>query len=56
MKRAIAEIEESVKPVLHAHGVKTTSVVGSVARREHTVDSDIDIVVEITSPLNLTET
>ena len=53
MKREIAEIEKIVKPVLHAYGVRAASVVGSVARREHTDESDIDIIVEITSPLSL---
>ncbi len=53
MKWTIAEIEQKIKPVLHAHGVKTASVVGSVARQEHNDESDIDLIVEITKPLSL---
>jgi len=53
MPLTIAEIEHKIKPVLRTYGVRSASVVGSVAREENSEESDIDIIVEITTPVSL---
>ncbi len=53
MNLTIAEIEQRIRPVLNAHGIKATSIVGSVAREEHCDESDVDLIVEINTPLSL---
>ncbi|MBC8315118.1 MAG: nucleotidyltransferase domain-containing protein [Bacteroidales bacterium] len=53
MREKINDIKESIKPILSKYGIRNAFIVGSVARGEDTIQSDIDIVVEIDQPLSL---
>jgi len=44
------ELREKILPVLLPCGVKRIALFGSVAREEHTPESDIDILVELKEP------
>ena len=43
----VAEIKKRIIPVLKRHGIKKAGLFGSVARGEESVDSDVDVLVEI---------
>lgn len=49
----IAELREKILPILLPYGVKRIALFGSVARGEDRPDSDVDILVELKSPLGL---
>lgn len=53
MKMTISDISQKVLPVLRKYGILSASVVGSVARGQHTSKSDIDIVVDVGQPISL---
>ena len=44
------ELREKILPVLLPYGVKSVAVFGSVVRGEDTLESDIDILVELKPP------
>ena len=47
MKANIDEIKKRVVPILKEAGVKRSDLFGSVVRGDYTVNSDIDILVEL---------
>ena len=47
MKTNIEQIKKKALPVLKKAGVKRSSIFGSYVRGDNTVDSDIDILVEL---------
>lgn len=49
----IQEIQQKIAPVLHKYGVRRASVFGSVARQEDTAESDVDLLVELGTPMGL---
>ncbi len=53
MRLSRSEIENKIRPVLKQHGVKSASLVGSTARDEHSVVSDIDLIIEMNQPVSL---
>jgi hypothetical protein len=53
MRISITEISQKTMPVLHKYGILSASLVGSVARGQHTSKSDIDIVIDVTKPISL---
>jgi len=53
MKIDIDHIKRTSKPVFKKYGIHTASIVGSIAYGDYTVESDLDIVVEIDKPLSL---
>ncbi len=53
MQNNINHIKRAILPVLRKYGIKSASIVGSVARNESTEDSDLDIVVEISDKISL---
>jgi predicted nucleotidyltransferase len=53
MAKAIDEIKSVVLPILRRHGVTRAGIFGSCARGDMTIDSDIDILVEISSDIGL---
>ena len=52
---SINDIRGKVAPILSKHGITRAGVFGSVARGEHTAQSDVDILVEIPHPHGLFE-
>lgn len=44
------ELREKILPVLLPYGVKSVAVFGSIVRGEDTLESDIDILVELKQP------
>ncbi len=44
------ELREKILPVLLPYGMKSVAVFGSVVRGEDTLESDIDILVELKPP------
>jgi len=44
------ELREKILPVLLPYGMKSVAVFGSVVREEDTLESDIDILVELKPP------
>ena len=44
------ELREKILPVLLPYGVKSVAVFGSIVRGEDTLESDIDILVELKPP------
>lgn len=50
---SIAEIQSNISPILRKYGVRRASVFGSVARGEDTPESDVDLVVELGTPMGL---
>lgn len=53
MNKRINKITRLVMPVLYRYGIRHAFLVGSVARGDDTMQSDIDIVVEIDQPISL---
>jgi len=49
----IAQIKEKILPVLQNHPISRAGIFGSYARGEETLDSDIDILVELTTTISL---
>jgi len=49
----IADIIHKIGPVLKRYGIRSASIVGSVAYGDDTADSDLDLVVEIERPMSL---
>src|SRR5712672_405276 len=47
----VIEVLAKHAPVLHAHGVRSLVLFGSIARREARPDSDVDFVVEFEHPV-----
>ncbi len=50
---AIAKLKQKIVPILMEHGVKRASLFGSVLRRDFKKSSDIDILVEVGSEMDL---
>jgi predicted nucleotidyltransferase len=48
-----AKIRETVVPILRKHNVKRASLFGSIARGDYSLNSDIDILVELSDDLSL---
>jgi len=53
MNMTISEISQKTLPVLRKYGILSASVVGSVARGQQTLKSDIDIVIDVIQPISL---
>ena len=53
MTMTIAEIRQSIVPVLEHYDVKYAGVFGSVARGEDRPDSDVDILISLKQPVGL---
>ena len=53
MDLIIEHIRHAIAPVLHKYEIRNASLVGSMARGEHTPESDIDLVIEIGQPISL---
>ncbi len=53
MNSQIEDIKKKILPVLKKYGVKKAGIFGSVVRGEATIDSDIDILVEIERKISL---
>ena len=53
MNSQIEDIKKKILPVFNKYGVKKAGIFGSVVRGEATIDSDIDILVEIESKISL---
>lgn len=47
------EIRKVAAPILERYGVRYAGVFGSVARGEHTPDSDVDVLVVLKQPVSL---
>ncbi|MBI2459845.1 MAG: nucleotidyltransferase family protein [Parcubacteria group bacterium] len=47
MREKIIELQKKITPILEKNGVVRASVFGSFARGEETLESDIDILVEL---------
>ncbi|MBI5358249.1 nucleotidyltransferase domain-containing protein [Candidatus Amesbacteria bacterium] len=47
MKNVLTDIKNKALPVLQEEGVIRSSIFGSYARGENTIDSDIDVLVEL---------
>ncbi|HAH57769.1 MAG TPA: hypothetical protein DCL86_06445 [Bacteroidales bacterium] len=50
---AIQDIERKISPILKKYGISSASLVGSVARGQETESSDIDLVIELNTPVGL---
>jgi predicted nucleotidyltransferase len=50
---SLREIQQKIAPILRDYGVRRASVFGSMARQEHTDSSDVDILIEIGTPMGL---
>jgi predicted nucleotidyltransferase len=51
----VEDIKRKVSPILKEYGVSRAGVFGSVVRGEDSVDSDVDILVEIKRRMSLLE-
>ena len=49
----ITDLIQKIRPVLTRYGIRSASIVGSVAYGKDTEESDIDLVVEIERPMSL---
>ncbi len=46
-------IKSKILPILHKHDIKRAGIFGSMARGNVTPDSDVDILVELGTPISL---
>lgn len=46
-------IKSKILPILHKHEIKRAGIFGSMARGNVTPDSDVDILVELGTPISL---
>ncbi len=53
MNDTIRNIRTLTMPVLRKYGIRSASIVGSYARNDQSRASDIDIILDITSPISL---
>ena len=44
---SVAEIRQRILPVLRNHGITRAGIFGSVARGNATIESDVDILIEL---------
>lgn len=51
----VEEIKEKVKPILIRHKIKRAGIFGSIAKGDATLNSDIDILVELGNKISLLE-
>lgn len=49
----IQEITQKITPILRRYNVSRASVFGSVARREDMPGSDVDLMIELGSPIGM---
>ncbi len=49
----IADIQKMIQPILGKYPIKRASIFGSYARQEARTESDIDILVELSSSISL---
>ncbi len=49
----LEEIKQNIIPILQKHQIKRAGIFGSVARRNATNKSDVDILVELGNPISL---
>ncbi|MBI3588953.1 MAG: nucleotidyltransferase family protein [Candidatus Liptonbacteria bacterium] len=56
MKQAgIEEIRNKIMPILKTYGIRRVGIFGSAARGEMGVESDIDVLVDLTKDISLIE-
>ena len=53
MNPQVRDVQEKAKPVLEQYGAVYAGVFGSVARGEATKNSDVDMLVQLGSPMGL---
>lgn len=49
----IQDIQQKIAPILRRYGIRHASVFGSVARHEDVPESDIDLMIELGTPMGL---
>jgi predicted nucleotidyltransferase len=53
MNLSIPEISQKAMPLMRKYGILSASVVGSVAKGQQTLKSDVDIVIDVIQPISL---
>ena len=50
---SLAELQTTIASILRQYGIRRASVFGSVAREEETKESDVDLMIELGTPMGL---